>query len=272
LRPSFTLGADIRQFHNRATSIAGPAGPTGNITSNATLADFLASGFVGQSTRIDFKLTTQFDPSLTGASLKAYAGSLERQGRVTLAYRVPELLTPEQAILGGFVSRAGIGGSIRPLTGLLLQADAGWNGYGLAHSGTRSEAIFVTGSAEGLVRRRSPSVSVTYQIDAEYVQRVDLRSTGMPFIPLTDRENHTAQLVSSFSLAKVQVTGAAGWTIERFAGSNGPTANISASALLGDAWRIEGSAGISSIARPGITSTQGLFFRLVLTRYLGRVK
>ena len=269
---SLSLGADIRQFHNRASSIAGPAGTLTDVTSDRTLADVLASGYVSPSVRVDFKLTTEFDPSLTGASVKVFAGPIEQQARLTLAYRVPELLTPEQAILGGFVSRASVGGSLRALTGLLLQGDAGWNGYGLDDTGTRSETLFITASAEALLRRRSPTLSATYQIDAEYVQREDLRSTGAPFIPLDDRENHTAQLVSSFSLAKLQITAAGGWTIERFAGSNGPTANISAAALLGDAWRVEGSAGVSSISRPGVTSAQGLFFRLVLTRYLGGVK
>lgn len=144
------------------------------------------------------------------------------------------------------------------------------DGYGIAGSGTRSEAIFVSASAEVLLRRRSPTLSAVYQIDAEYLQREDLRGTGMAFIPLTDRENHTVQLASSFSLAKVQVTAAGGWTYERFAGSTGPTANISAAAFLGTSWRLEGSAGISSISRPGVPGAQGLFFRVALTRFLGR--
>jgi hypothetical protein len=64
------------------------------------------------------------------------------------------------------------------------------------------------------------------------------------------------------------VTGAAGWTVDRYGGANGPTANISAAASLGRSWRLEGSGGVSSVSRPG-NSGRYFYFRLFLTRFLG---
>jgi hypothetical protein len=267
--PQLVLGGGIRQFRSWAAGIDAPEGRRTDVTSHDTLGDLLAAVYFGRDTRIEFRATGQFDHDIFGGSIKLVAGPLEKQGRLTLAYHVPELLTPEQAILGGYTTRAAVGGSIRPRAGIYLQGDVGLNGYGLKKSGSSSDTIFVTAGADFLLRRRSPTVSVNYQLDAEYVQRLDLRSNGTAFIPLSDRENHTVQLVSSFSLSKVQFTAAAGWTVDRIDSSNGPTANISANALLGRSWRLEANGGVSSISRPGIPSGTGLFLRVLLTRYLG---
>ena len=89
-------------------------------------------------------------------------------------------------------------------------------------------------------------------------------------VPLADRENHIVQGVVSGRLGAVQLTGQLGYTVDRFGGS-GPIAALGASAWLGDGWRLEGSGGVTSIARAGFSGEQ-LYGRAQLTRGLGRAR
>lgn len=269
LSPSFALGAGIRHFETHADTVVNRAGISSDVDSRSTIADAFAILNLGPETRLEFQGSAQLDKKVAGAGIRLFAGPPERQGRVVLAYRLPDVATPEQSTFGGHVSRAGIGGTLRLTPELTVQADGAWNGYGLAGGGVRSETFTVTAGADFLLRRQSPSLAIAYRLDAEYVERAKKRTNGLEFIPLSDRENHSLQLVSSVSFAKVQLTGAAGWTVDRLGDRDGPTANISAASRLGTRWRLEASGGVSSITRPGISGRQ-LYLRVALTRYLGR--
>jgi hypothetical protein len=218
--------------------------------------------------RLELKGSADFGANIVGAGAQALWGSPERQARLTLAYRLPDLSTPEQAVFGGHISRVGIGGSLRLNATVSVQGEVARNGYGLAGSGMSTKTVTTNAGINFILRRPSPSLSVNYRFDAEYADRAKLRPNGLAFIPLSDREDHTLQVVSSFAVSKVQVTGAAGWTVNRIGGADGPSANISASARLGRGWRLESSGGVSSISRPGV-SGRYTYFRFLLTRFLG---
>lgn len=204
-----------------------------------------------------------------GGGARLYAGAPERQARLVLAYRLPDIATPEQSALGGHISRAGLGTSLRLTPELSVQADGSWNGYGLRGTGTRTRSIAVSAGLDYLIRRGSPSLLLSYRLDAEYVGRTRLRSNGLAFIPLSDRENHSFQLVAGKSWTDWQLTAGGGWTFDRPGNTNGPTANFSLTGRLNERWRLQTSGGVSSISRPGISGRQ-LYLRAALTRYLGR--
>lgn len=267
--PRLAVGGGVRHFRTHADTVVGPAGALLDVDSRSTVGDLFAVVNVGSKTRLEFQGSAQFNKDVVGGGMRLFAGSQERQARLILAYRLPDLATPEQSTFGGHISRIGIGGTLRLSPELVVQGDAAWNGYGLANMGVRSETFSVTAGLDYLLRRGSPSLAIAYRLDAEYVDRARKRANGQAFIPLSDRENHSLQLVSSLSLSKVQLTGSAGWTIDRIGNSNGPSANISAAARLGNKWRLDASGGISSVSRPGISGRQ-LYMRLALTRYLGR--
>jgi hypothetical protein len=266
--PRLFIGGRLHRFRSRADGVVGPAGLLSNVTAHTSIADVLASVRPSQSLRLELKGSADLGANIAGAGAQAYWGSPERQLRLTLAYRLPDLSTPEQAIFGGHITRAGIGGSLRLSSSVFVQGEAARNGYGLAGGGIRTKTVTTNAGINFILRRPSPSLSVNYRYDAEYADRAKLRPNGFAFIPLSDREDHTLQVVSSLALSKVQITGAAGWTINRIGGTEGPSVNISASARLGRAWRLESSGGISSISRPGV-SGRYTYFRLLLTRFFG---
>ncbi len=262
------VGARLHRFRSRADSVAGPFGLSSRAKAHSTIVDLLASVRPNSSLRLELKGAADFAADIAGAGAQVYWGSPERQARLTLAYRLPDLSTPEQAVFGGHISRVGIGGSFRLNASVFVQGEVARNGYGLAGGGMQTKTVTTNAAVNFILRRPSPSFSVNYRFDAEYADRAKLRPNGLAFIPLSDREDHTLQLVSSLSLSKVQITGAAGWTINRIGGTDGPSVNISASARLGRSWRLESSGGISSISRPGV-SGRFTYVRLLLTRYLG---
>ncbi|KEQ53506.1 hypothetical protein [Sphingobium chlorophenolicum] len=267
--PRFSLGAGFRLFRSEADTVYGPTGILSNRTSRSAIGDLLATVNLGPVSRIELQGSAQLDEKVAGAGLRLFAGPPERQVRLVLAYRLPDLATPEQSTFGGHISRAGIGGSIRLTPELAVQADGGWNGYGLRGTGARTRSFAVAAGFDYLLRRGSPSLAVSYRLDAEYVDRTTLRPNGLAYIPLSDRENHSFQLVSGMSWTRWQLTGAAGWTFDRKGKTDGPTANISATGRLSAGWRLQASGGVSSISRPGISGRQ-LYLRVALTRYLGR--
>ena len=264
-----SAGAGYRYVRSKADIVFGPSGPLTDVVAHSSIADLLATIDLGRTTRLELQGSAQIDEKVVGAGARLFAGPPERQGRLVLAYRLPDVATPEQSAFGGHISRAGLGGTLRLTPELLVQVDGAWNGYGLAGGGVRARTVTVSGGLDYLLRRGSPSLAATYRLDAEYVDTLKQRSNGLAFIPLSDRENHSFQLVSGMSWTKWQLTGAAGWTFDRKGKTNGPTANISATGRLGTGWRLQASGGISSVSRPGISGRQ-LFLRLALTRYFGR--
>lgn len=269
LNPQISAGAGLRWFRSEADTVYGPAGILRNRTSRSTIGDLFATINLGPVSRLELQGSAQLDEKVAGAGIRLFAGPPERQGRLVLAYHLPDFATPEQSTFGGHISRVGLGGTIRLTPELAVQVDGGWNGYGLRGTGARTRSFTAAGGFDYLLRRGKPSLAFSYRFDAEYVDRTDTRPNGLAYIPLSDRENHSFQLVSGMSWTRWQLTGAAGWTFDRKGKTDGPTANVSATGRLSDGWRLQASGGVSSISRPGISGRQ-LYLRLALTRYLGR--
>ena len=268
--PHLSAGAGFRHTRSKADTVYGPTGIQTDVVSHTSIVDLLATVQLARTIRLELQGSAQLDEKLFGAGARLFAGAPERQGRLLLAYRLPDVATPEQSTFGGYVSRAGFGGTLRLTPELSVQADGSWNGYGLRGTGIRTRSASVSAGIDYLLRRRSPSLAVSYRLDAEYVDRVRLRPIGLAYIPLSDRENHSFQLVAGKSWTNWQLTGAAGWTFDRLGNTDGPTANISGTGRLSNGWRLQASGGVSSISRPGISGRQ-LYLRVALTRYLGRL-
>ena len=264
-----SMGAGIRWFRSKADIVYGPNGILADRTSRSTIGDLFASFNLGAVTRIELQGSAQLDEKVAGAGLRLFAGPAERQGRLVLAYHLPDLATPEQSTFGGHINRVGLGGTIRLTPELVAQADGGWNGYGLAGTGVRTRSFTVAGGLDYLLRRGSPSLALSYRLVADYVGHRSQQPNGLAYIPLSDRENHSFQLLSGMSWTRWQLSGAAGWTFDRKGKTDGPTANMSVTGRLSDGWRLQASGGVSSISRPGISGRQ-LYLRVALTRYLGR--
>ncbi|WP_150291407.1 hypothetical protein [Sphingobium estronivorans] len=269
LNRTFSAGAGLRWFRSEADTVYGPTGLLSNRTSHSTIGDLFATFNLGPVSRLELQGSAQIDEKIAGAGMRLFLGPPEKQGRLVLAYHLPDLATPEQSTFGGHISRAGLGGTIRLTPELTVQADGAWNGYGLRGTGARTTSFTVAGGFDYLLRRGKPSLAFSYRLDAEYVDRTDIRPNALAYIPLSDRENHSFQLISGMAWTRWQLTGAGGWTFDRKGKTNGPTANISATGRLSDGWRLQASGGVSSISRPGISGRQ-LYFRVALTRYLGR--
>ncbi|WP_242122669.1 hypothetical protein [Sphingobium sp. Sx8-8] len=267
--PRISAGAGLRWVRSEADTVYGPTGILNNRTSRSAIGDLFATIDLGPVSRIELQGSAQLDEKVFGGGARLFLGPPEKQARLVFAYHLPDLATPEQSTFGGHISRAGIGGTIRLTPELVVQADGAWNGYGLRGTGIRTRSVSVTGGLDYLLLRGSPSLAISYRLDAEYVHRTDARPNGLAYIPLIDRENHSFQLVSGMSWTRWQLTGAAGWTFDRKGKTDGPTANVSATGRLGAGWRLQASGGISSISRPGISGRQ-LYLRVALTRYFGR--
>ncbi|MCK8457497.1 hypothetical protein [Sphingomonas faeni] len=229
----------------------------------------LAAAFDG-AVRVQLLASAALDNGVTGGGAKAVAGSADAQFRVTLTRHMPDYSTPAQVLAGGYLSRALIGVTYRLTPGLAAQADVGANRYGLAGSRGASDTIVANGGLDYLIRRQFPALGLTYRFEAEYVQRMQMGVGELALIPLATRENHTVQGLVSGALGTVQMTALAGWTVDRF-GGDGPTASLGIAAPIAVAWRVEGSGGITSIARPGFAGRQ-LYARALLTRSLGNTQ
>ncbi|MEG8046179.1 hypothetical protein QP175_08080 [Sphingomonas aerolata] len=180
---------------------------------------------------------------------------------------MPDYSTPAQVLAGGYLSRALIGVTYRLTPGVVAQGDIGAYRYGLATGSGASDTIVASAGVDYLIRRQFPALGLTYRFDAEYVQRMQLGADRLAVIPLATRENHTIQGLASGAVGAVQMTALAGWTVDRF-GGDGPTASLGLAAPIAVAWRVEGSGGITSIARQGFAGRQ-LYARALLTRSLG---
>jgi hypothetical protein len=232
-----------------------------------TVIDATLAAALTDTIRVQLLASTALDDRVTGGGAKLTAGSAETQVRATLLAHMPDFSTPAQMLAGGYLSRALVGVTYRLTPGVVLQADVGANRYGLAKQSGASDTLVANGGVDYLIRRQFPALGLTYRFEAEYVQRMRTGANGAAIVPLASRENHTLQGLISGSLGIVQLTGLAGWTVDRF-GGDGPTASIGVAAPVGIGWRIEGSGGITSISRPGFVGQQ-VFARALLARSLG---
>ncbi|MEO0031187.1 MAG: hypothetical protein RIS94_945 [Pseudomonadota bacterium] len=268
LADSLMAGVGARHVRTVVDSVSSAGGYLPRVHRNLTIVDATATLRPRAAIVVSLQAAALLEERVAGASARIVFGSPERQLRVFGAYRLPDYSTAEQAAFGGHISRIGAGGTLRLTPELVVQADAGLNGYGLAGTGVRTRTTQVQAGIDLLVMRRPLSMQIVYRLDAEYVDWTRRRGNGLAFIPLSNRENHTLQLVMSKPVRAMQMTVAAGWTKDRY-GGNGPTASLGAVANLGDAWRLEASGGVSSISRPAISGRQ-LFLRLSVSRVLGR--
>lgn len=270
VQPQFgwSIGGGLRQVTTTAQDVAGNLGYLARIHRSATVGSLTATILIGNQARLTAQVASLFDRPVTGVAARLYVGSPDRQARVVAAYRLPDFSTAEQSWFGGHVSRIGAGGTIRITPELIAQADLAWAGYGLVHRGVQTSTIVASAGADYLILRGTKSLQLSYRLDAEYVRRQDVRLNGIPYIPLSDRENHTIQAIFSVPVRMVQVTAAAGWTKDRF-GGDGPTASVGAQANLGENWRLEASGGVSSISRQAVSGTQ-TYLQVTLTRFLRR--
>jgi hypothetical protein len=266
LSSGFAISGGLRQVRTRADNVISSAGELSDVTANYLVGELSADMSLGSSASLILLGAGTFDGGPFGASARFNLGSQERQARLIVAYRLPDFLTAEQSVLGGYINRVGLGGAIRLTPELTAQGDLGWTAYGLRHSGTAARTLTAAGGFDYLLRRGSPSFAVTYRLDAEHVLN-RVKAGGQILIPLTDRENHSVLLISSMRLVGLQFTGAAGWTTDRKGDFSGPSASAGAVAQLGDTWRIETVAGISSVSRPAFPGRQ-TFLRLSISRSL----
>ena len=233
----------------------------------ATVADAAVTAMLDDAVRVQLLASAALDDAVTGGGVKAVAGSAEAQFRATLLRHMPDYSTVAQVTGGGYLSRALIGVTYRLTPGVVVQADGGANRYGVAGLAGASDTIVASAGVDYLIRRQFPALGLTYRYEAEYVQRMRTGGDGLPTVPLATRENHTVQGLISGSAGELQMTALAGWTYDRF-GGDGPTASIGLAAPIGIGWRVEGSGGVTSVARAGFSGQQ-LFARAQITRSLG---
>ena len=250
-----TAGGGARIVRNRVRTSGG------RVHTSEPIVDLAATVRTSDATRVQLVLASAIDSNVTGGGVRVQAGSAEAQWRAALLLNQPDYSTAEQALRGGHLSRIALGATYRLAPGLVGQVDLGGNRYGLAGSGGVGDTLTASGGIDYIVRRGAIAFGLTYRFEAEYVQR------GGPAIVLVDRENHTAQGLASATLGEAQVTALAGWTVDRF-GGDGPNASIGANVPIGAGWRIEGSGGITSVARTGFAGQQ-LFARALVSHGLG---
>lgn len=257
-----TLGGGLRHLRSRVETAAGER------SAGTWFADAGVGLALEGAARAQLVLSSSLDDGVTGGGVRGSLGSAEAQLRALILIHMPDVSTGAQALSGGWLSRVGIGGSYRLSPEWTAQADAGLNRYGLAGDAGASDTVTVAGGIDWLARRGSPAFLIGYRFEAEYVGRQRRGPDGAPLIPLATRENHTLQGVASGTLGDVQLTGQLGYTVDRF-GGDGPTAGLGFAAFVGDGWRLDGGAGLTSVSRAGFRGTQ-VYGRAQVSRGLGR--
>lgn len=269
LQQGFTLGGGVRHVRTRFETVEGPLAEPTDINAESTIADVTAGFRFGPWSRLSVQGSTLLGSHVSGLGARFTLGSQERQLRLGLALRLPDVSTGEQARSDGHISRVAAGTTFRITPELAVQADVARNGYGLGGLGIRTRTVAPSGGVDYLVRRTSPSLALSYRFDAEYVTAAKGAGSGLEDIPLSDRENHSAQLSSNLLVGRVQFTGFGGWAKDRIGGGGGLIAGAGAAAPLGDMWRLDANGGVSSVSRPAVSGRQ-LFLRMSLSRYLKR--
>lgn len=255
------IGAGLRHLESRVDTAEGRR------KAGADVVDAALAVALSDAVRLQLLASAALDDGVTGGGARITYGPAEAQLRVTLTRHMPDYVTPAQVLAGGYLSRASVGGVYRLGSGLVAQGDVGVNRYGLADRPGTSDTVTIAGGIDYLIRRRYPLLGLSYRVEAEYLQRAAPGPDGDMLIPLASRENHTVQAMLGEAWGDVQVTGLAGWTVDRF-GGDGPNASLALSTPIGLVWRVEASGGLTSVSRPGFSGQQ-LFGRAVLTRSLG---
>jgi hypothetical protein len=258
----------IRDVRTRADVVATALGARGPVSPGRVVGEAGVTAVVLPTLRIELLSAAELVETRVGVSGRFVLGPIEREGRLWAAWHMPDLLTAEQALYGGYTDRMGIGGTLRLSASTTIQLDSAINRYALGGQDRRARSVTLAAAVDQILRRRGPLVSIGYRLDAEYVGRLDRVVGNLPALALADRENHTASVLVGEGFGPVYLGGNAGWTYDRF-GSNGPTAALVATADLPAGWRAEASGGVSSITRPGFPGTT-LQLRGGLTRALGR--
>ncbi|WP_294300884.1 hypothetical protein [uncultured Sphingomonas sp.] len=252
-----TIAGGLRYIYSRVETVAG------DIHARSQIAEGSVTVRLDDDVRATVLAASALDTGVTGGGVRFVAGASEFQVRGGAFYRLPDYSTGKQALAAGALSRVGIGGAYRVAPGLYAQLDGAWNQYGLAGAYDASDTVTLAGGLDYLIRRGSPSITLAYRLDAEYV----LTNRRPAALTLIDRENHSLLGIGSATLGATQLTGQLGYTVDRF-GGDGPNVAIGLSSALGDGWRIEGSGGLTSVSRTGFDGRQ-LFGRAQITRGLG---
>ncbi len=262
------VGGAIRQVRTRADAVVARDGNIRTLRRHIALAE--VTGSIGDATtRLELLGAGNLSQTRVGLAARLLRGPVEREWRLAAAYHLPDVLTAEQVLLGGYVDRWGGGVTWRSSPAVQVQGDIVRTLYGLTREGILATSTVVTGGVDATVRRLNPALTLLYRLEAEYVDRLDQRANGLAALPLADRENHTVQALVAEQLGPWRLVAAAGWTFDRFGGS-GPTAALTAAGFIGDAWQAEATGGVSSIRRPNLAGTQ-LFARVGLRRSMGRL-
>jgi len=262
------IGGAIRQVRTRADAVVARDGGIRTLRRPVTLAE--VTGSIGDATtRLELLGAGNLSRTRVGLAARLLRGPAEREWRLAAAYHLPDVLTAEQVLLGGYVDRWGGGVTWRSSPAVQVQGDVARTSYGLVREGILATSTVVTGGVDATVRRLNPALTLSYRLEAEYVDRLDRRVNGPAALPLADRENHTVQALVAEQRGPWRLVAAAGWTFDRF-GGNGPTGALTAAGFIGDAWQAEATGGVSSIRRPNLVGTQ-LFARVALRRSMGRL-
>jgi len=248
-----------------------PAGTPSRLKNDATEAGLTLGVDSAPGLRLQFDLTGLVDRARVGAAAALNIGDPERRAGIRLAYHLPDFATPSGALFGGWADRVTAGSVLRVAPGATVRLDATLARYGLFGGDPRLTTVALDGGIDYLLRRQFPSLSIGYRIDAEYIlDREDGRGTG-PYATFDDRENHTIEATLGQPVARfLSLTGAAGWTVNRF-GGDGPTASIGVAMLTDSGWEGSVATGISSVSRPGQPARQ-TFGRAAVTRRLGTLR
>lgn len=261
------IGGAVRWIGTRADAVVTRSGLVEPLRRNVTLVE-LTGSLGNAATRLELTGAATLSRSRAGIVARLIRGVPEREWRLLGAWHLPDVLTAEQVLLGGSVDRLGAGATMRLSPAIQVQGDVVRTAYALRHEGRRATSTGLTAGVDATLRRLNPSIGLLYRLEAEYVERLDRRPGGAASLPLADRENHTAQALVAEQLGPWRLAAAAGWTFDRF-GGNGPTAALTVTGLIGDAWQLDGIGGVSSIQRPNLIGTQ-LYARISIRHGMGR--
>lgn len=268
LADDVVLFAGGRMISTQVSEVATATGIRTNAKDTAGLARIGARVATG-ALRIGAELVARGGPDIVGAQMTVAHGEPEAHATFRLGYHLPDMQSAEGAILGGWADRIALGGFIRPVPALGLRIDGGLVRYGLRGEGARARTATLETAVDYLVRRQNPAIALSYRIEAEYLIRRDLRGNGLAYLPLDDRENHTGEVVINQPLGRALVlTGAGGWTFDRF-GGDGPSASLGLALNSGGGWEGTLTGGVSSISRPGEPQSSQTFLRAALVHRMG---
>ncbi len=261
------LAATLRHVATRSDIVIDRDGTARAGDGRRTLVEGAATWLGAGTLRSD--VATVIDTRHPRFNLRTTAsiGAADRQARILLAYRIPEVATAEQALFRGYATRAGAGATVRLSPAAQVQLDGAVNRYGLTGEPRLVDSVTIVGGLDYVLLRQHPDLSFVYRVDAEYVGRQVRRPGGSPALAYVDRENHSAQLLVARNVQQIRLALAGGWTVDRY-GTDGPLATATAQGRIGGGWRFELVGGVTSVRQPNLSGTR-FFARGALTRSLG---